>query len=51
MAAPPQLAEMKLEPYWWQDAPRPGFPEIDLPARRQPVTTNVTGRAKAPEFF
>lgn len=33
MADPSPLAGLKLEPYWWEAAPRPSLPIFDLPRR------------------
>src|SRR3990172_11551060 len=33
MADPTFSPDIKFEPYWWEEAPRPRLPEADLPAR------------------
>jgi len=32
MATTEPLSDLKLEPYWWEEAPRPTLPPVDLPA-------------------
>ena len=33
MTDPFTLGDVKLEPYWWEQAPRPKLPELALPKR------------------